>query len=642
MILVDERGRRLRLGEKLGGGGEGAVYRLADHRSTAIKMYSSPPSGDRIRKVETLAQYNGLEVQRYTAWPSGLVFDQDAQLRGFLLPVVEHGKDIHYLYTPSTRRTSFPGVDWRFLVHVSANVARAFAAVHKLGLVIGDVNPSSILVLPDGTVRLIDVDSFQVPVPGRSPFLCTVAVPLFLPPELKDASLSSVVRTTHHDTFGLAITVFQLLLLGRHPYAGRFLGVGDMSIERAISEHRFAYGRQAAVREMQRPPNTVGMEILPGVASLFEAAFAPEAPGRGRPSASDWVRALSGLSGELVRCRTVPSHYHFRELARCPWCPLEDSTGVVLFDGHAPKPTGVGRESEYRDLLRMAIAVARPQAQTPASTPSAFVPQPAAQIAAKVPRSAWTGYLVGSLFIIVGGLLLLGGPVGVPLILVGALVLTAGVRARRRRRTPWIAAYMDAKSEYDRAARQLEEANRFPDFGEASTRITQATRTWEDLPRRREEWRRRLEAGKRQLQLRQFLESRLIEHASIRGFGPTRLAMLSSYGIDTAYDVEPGRIVYVPGIGQVLAERLLLWRRGVERSFVYDASRPVPAEALSRLERKFDDECRSVIESLRTAVRDLRTAASAERTAAARAAERVTAAAQALGQARVDVQAATG
>jgi DNA-binding helix-hairpin-helix protein with protein kinase domain len=162
--LLDRNGRPLRLGEKLGEGGEGAVFRLQDHPATAVKVFASPLAPDRVRKIDELVRLGSRDgVAPVAAWPSGVVFDRVGTAQGLLLPVVERAKDIHHLYTPGSRRISFPNADWRFLVHVAANVARAFATVHRLGLVIGDVNTGSVLVAADGTVRLIDVDSFQVP-----------------------------------------------------------------------------------------------------------------------------------------------------------------------------------------------------------------------------------------------------------------------------------------------------------------------------------------------------------------------------------------------------------------------------------------------------------------------------------------------
>ena len=637
--LVDEQGRPLRLGHKLGEGGEGAVYRLAGHSSQAIKVYASPLTVERAQKIKILAQSSQTDINRFTAWPSGLVLDEQGRARGLLLPVVEHGKDIHHLYTPSSRRKHFPTADWRFLVHVSGNVARAFAAVHALGLVIGDVNPGSILVLGDGTVRLIDVDSFQVPVPGGRPLLCTVAVPLFLPPELNQAPLNSVVRTPDHDAFGLAITIFQLLMLGRHPYAGRFMGAGEMPIERAIAEDRFAFGAHAADRQMQRPPNTVDMEILPSrVAALFESAFAPSAHRRLRPSAREWVQTLDQLAAELAHCQRNPTHYYPRSTLLCPWCDFEQSTGVLLFG--VPATAFTQRyESEYQQLVGLIAAIPRPVPPTLVATTSGVVANPAAQEAAKTPGLAWGGYLLGFL-LIVGELVLL--PRGGLFILLGAFALMFGTVVRRQRRKPWINAYRAAKSEDAGAAAALEQANRFPAHAAALAAATRASHQWDGLPSRRAERYQQLQKNKRQEQLRQFLQGQLIESARIKGIGTGRVAMLSAYGIDTAGDVEIQRVLQVPQFGPVLADRLVAWRQEREHAFVYDPSRPLPQEAVIRLEKEIEDAQRRLLDDLRRALRALEAACASEPAAAATAAQRLRAANLVLLQAEADVLAATG
>ena len=500
------------------------------------------------------------------------------------------------------------------------------------------MNPGSILVLGDGTVRLIDVDSFQVPVPGGRPLLCTVAVSLFLPPELNQAPLDSVVRTPDHDAFGLAITIFQLLMLGRHPYAGRFLGVGEMPIERAIAEHRFAFGTHAADRQMQRPPNTVGMEILPSrVAALFESAFAPPAHRRLRPSASEWVQTLDQLAVELAHCRRNPMHYYPRSGSLCPWCNFEQSTGVLLFG--VPATASTQRyENEYQQLVGLIAAVPRPVPNLVAAA-SGVVVNPAAQEAAKTPSLAWGSYLLG-LLLMVGELVLL--PRGGLFILLGAVVLVFGAGARRQRRKPWIDAYRAAKSEETDAAAELERANRFPAHAAALAAATRASRLWDGLPSLRAERYRQLEKNKRQEQLQQFLQTQRIESARIKGIGAGRVAMLSAYGIDTAGDIEIQRVQQVPQFGPVLADRLVAWRQEREHAFVYDPSRPLPREAVIRLEKENEDAQRRLVDDVRRALRALEAARASEPAAAVTAAQRLHAAKLVLLQAEVDVLAATG
>jgi DNA-binding helix-hairpin-helix protein with protein kinase domain len=636
---LDEQGRPLRLGTKLGEGGEGAVYRLTGQSSQAIKVYTAPLSVERIQKIRILAQLNRPDIGRFTAWPTGLVMDERGRARGLLLPVVERGKDIHHLYTPSSRRQHFPEATWRFLVHVGSNVARAFHAVHSLGLVIGDVNPGSILVLNDGTVRLIDVDSFQVPAPGGQTLLCTVAVPLFLPPELQKAPLQSTIRSPNHDAFGLAVTIFQLLMLGRHPYAGRYLGAGEMPIERAIAENRFAYGTQAAARDMKRPPNAVGMEILPdSVAALFEAAFTPGATPRSRPSAEDWVQALQGMVANLTQCGRSPAHHYPKSTSACPWCPLEQAAGVLLFG--TPKARSPQKyESDYQRLLHLVGAVAQPQPLAPATRIRRVAANPAARSATKTPGSAWSGYIIGVLLIL-GGVAL--APVGVLFIALGAAAIVLGVSTSRRRRLTWVDAYRAAKTEYASAARQLDQANSFPGYVAARTAAQQASQSWDDLPRVQAQKHQKLERNKRQTQLQQFLQRQMIEKAVIAGIGPGRVAMLSAYGIDTAFDLVATRIAQVPQFGPVLTDRLVSWRHACERAFVYDASRPLPRETVRQLEREIEDDRRRLVEDLRRAHHAMEQAKSSEAEAAAAAVQRLATAAHALRQAEADVLAATG
>ncbi|MGY1777090.1 hypothetical protein ACI8AV_14620 [Geodermatophilus sp. SYSU D00804] len=637
--LVDVHGRPLRIGEQLGKGGEGTVFRLANRRDIAIKVYGSPLAGDRARKIELLAASAGPDVQTFTAWPIGLVRDRAGRARGLLLPVVEQAKDVHNLYTPGSRRKAFPDADWRFLVHVAANLARAFAAVHAKGLVIGDVNHGSVLVARNGTVRLIDVDSFQVPVPGASPLLCTVGVSLFTPPELHGVSFESLVRTSHHDGFGLAVLLFQLLLLGRHPYAGVYAGSGDMPIEKAIVEHRFAYGSAAKSRKMAPPPNAVGLNILPDyVAQYFEWAFSARAPRRGRPEAAQWVRALDRLGQELVRCGRNPTHQYARSLQQCPWCQFERKTKVTPF-GSPPAGSGASQAgNEYAGLMAAIAAVQVPVPVSVAQAPNVNASR-SAEAASRVRFPTVLLFTFGALAI-PGGLVLM--PAGLVLVIIGVVLLVVGHNSHQAKKTPWIEAYRMAKSDFDAASGAFVTANRFPSYVRAQEEVQRAARAWDELPRWRALQSRELEQGKREEQLRRFLDAKSIRGARIQGIGPSRAATLASFGITTAADVEYARIRQVPSFGDVMAGRLMGWRRNVERAFVYDPSRAVSRDAVERLEREFDERRRRALEAIRRSARALSDAAQSDQRAAKDAARRYGEASGRLRQAEADVKAATG
>src|SRR5258708_4727208 len=167
------------------------------------------------------------------------LFKSSKRFAGFTMRRVGGRKAIHDLYSPASRKTYFPKADFRFLLHTSLNISSALAGVHATGCVVGDINHSGILIAPDTKATLIDSDSFQVSAGGKT-YLCKVGVPQFTPPELQRQRLDKTIRTANHDAFGLGVLIFNLLFLGRHPFAGRFMGRGDMPMETALAQYRFA------------------------------------------------------------------------------------------------------------------------------------------------------------------------------------------------------------------------------------------------------------------------------------------------------------------------------------------------------------------------------------------------------------------
>jgi hypothetical protein len=332
----DDAGRPVPLGARLGRGGEGSVFAVIGDGARVAKVYHRLPPPERASKLATMVRLRSDPLLALAAWPLATLHSgPGGAVRGLLLPRAE-GRPIHILYGPKSRLAEFPAAGWDFLVATAANLARAFAVVHEHGQVIGDVNHGNALVSGRGTVRLIDCDSFQITA-GSHRFLCEVGVGTHVPPELQGAPLG-VPRTANHDAFGLAVLVFQLLFLGRHPFSGRFLGPGDLPIERAIREHRFAYGREAAARRMRPPPGVPALEAAsPAVAELFERAFAP-AGGEpaGRPDARRWEAALAELARRLRGCGSASGHRFWNGLAACPWCEAEELAGAWLF------PAGAG------------------------------------------------------------------------------------------------------------------------------------------------------------------------------------------------------------------------------------------------------------------------------------------------------------
>ena len=297
--LFDLAGRPLHLGSELGSGFEGAVYELRDLSEVVVKLYHKPLDLEKSAKIVTMANFGSERLLKLTAWPREpiRVGSRTGPVGGFIMPKIIGHRQAFALYSPKLRLQEFPNASWQFLIRSAANAARAFAVVHDSGHVIGDVNHDNLFVGGNATVCLIDCNSYQITING-SRWFCEVGTPTHQPAELQNIrTYKGVVRAPNHDNFGLAVIIFQMLFMARHPFSGRFLGTGEMPMERAISEYRFAYGSNAAAMQMQPPPASLGLNgVTRSVALLFERAFSKQgSQPNGRPRPEEWVTALEDL-----------------------------------------------------------------------------------------------------------------------------------------------------------------------------------------------------------------------------------------------------------------------------------------------------------------------------------------------------------
>lgn len=329
MKLYDSESNPISLGEQIGKGGEGSVYTIANSASYVAKIYHQAITSDKEDKIQAMV-VNKLDLAEFTAWPISALKSRN-RVVGFLMSRISGYRELHELYGPAHRKKYFPSADWPFLIFTARNLAAIFGSIHSYNHLIGDVNQRGILVSGQATCKLIDTDSFQIRL-GQKVYTCDVGTPHFIPPELQGKSLRGVIRTQNHDNFGLAVLIFQLLFMGRHPFAGRYLGAGDMPIERAIKEHRFAFGLGAASKQVKPPPNAVGLSTCsPELAYLFESAFAETAVStERRPDTQAWIKALDHFLRSLKQCTLNSSHKYYRELSSCPWCYLE-GLGITYF-----------------------------------------------------------------------------------------------------------------------------------------------------------------------------------------------------------------------------------------------------------------------------------------------------------------------
>jgi DNA-binding helix-hairpin-helix protein with protein kinase domain len=146
----------------------------------------------------------------------------------------------------------------------------------------------------------------------------------WLAPELIGVDMTAATRTANHDNFALAALIFRLLMLGRDPFVGAWIGPAPTAAE-AVANHAFVYAPTSTTRP---PPGAPLLAALPNdVAGLFEEAFSWGGR-QARPSAGAWQKALRRLSRNLRVCAADPAHVYGAHLdLACPWCALAGVLG---------------------------------------------------------------------------------------------------------------------------------------------------------------------------------------------------------------------------------------------------------------------------------------------------------------------------
>jgi DNA-binding helix-hairpin-helix protein with protein kinase domain len=589
-------GATVNLGQLLGRGGEGTVHAVIGAPKLVAKVYLKTPDAAKSEKLKLMIRGKSEGLLGVAAWPIDLLTDERGAVRGFLMGRISARQDAHRLYSPKSRRGTFPDADFRFVVRAATNLARAFAQIHAAGHVIGDVNHGNALIGKDGTAVLIDCDSIQVREQART-FTCDVGTPLFTPPELQGKAFRALKREENHDRFGLAVLIFHLLFQGRHPFAGVYAD-GEMPVERAIAESRFAYGTNAAAFGMSQPPGTLALSTFgTEIAVLFERAFAP--PGTTvRPSAIEWIEALQNLEQELVDCPRRPRHFHPRG-ASCCWCAIEDLTGARLFGEN--QSTAEGDVMTAQELWKAIEGVHPPL--------DLELPRFAMQRPDAIPgKGAWARFLEsfsgGLLTLLAGGGLavaLMGLSRGVAFslfflsLLVGSGVVASSLgspaRPSRLRRA--------LRIEWDNAVTQWRNHSSSGLFASAFSQLQKSRLSMRTLVEQQRTELAKLARLLEPAQREAFLDTFDIDNVLFADVTRSHVEKLASYGIRSAGDVRRHRNVLSRLLSTAAASELRDWAQKCAKEFKFDTSDATYVGDAAKIEEKYRRQRQVILATLR-------------------------------------------
>ncbi|MFD6894124.1 hypothetical protein ACFWB0_06185 [Rhodococcus sp. NPDC060086] len=266
--MTDTKLVNLKLGAKLGDGGQGKVFELAGDRSRVLKQYhnAADPSLS-VASLEALIAmrgkltFTGRPVDRWAAWPSAVV-RSDSYVVGFLMPRVPvdftfeaHGRrrlsELGVLLAktsnPLFAGISLPNIDER--IAILRNLAGAVSVLHEHRIVFGDLSFANILWArtPEPRIMLIDCDGMRLE-----------GMPAVLPQaETGDwedpLAAPGILPTFDRDCYKLALAVMRILGRQTDCRPTELADIAFEGVEKTIEQRVRVLLEQAAGPEGTRP-----------------------------------------------------------------------------------------------------------------------------------------------------------------------------------------------------------------------------------------------------------------------------------------------------------------------------------------------------------------------------------------------------
>ncbi len=559
------KGKLYVTGREIGKGGEGQVFDLPDDGDAVLKVYNEPIDTKKQHKLLYMVSIKTPKIESYAAWPQDIVADARRVPCGFTMRKLNNYVPLHMLFSPMDRKRLFPQKGYNFLVHVARNLAIAFHKFHEEGLIVGDVNEGNILVNESGMIAFIDCDSFQVK-QNNTYYFCEVGVPRYTPSELlKQGTFDKVVRTTNTDSFSLAILIFQLLFLGRHPFAGKNNSTEELDEEKAIRQMQFAYSLKSRNKKLAPPNNSFAITNLPvDVADLFHRAFEQE---QNRPLPEVWAKAMDNLIKNMSTCAVSKLHSYPGQMHHCPWCAFKNQGILYFLDNITFQDSRL-----FSDLDSFVNGFRIERLEIPALSNGSFnqqlIPTPIDQRFYNIRKR--NRVLVLALVIACIGLAFVNElwiAMGFVLII---LFRAVGNPTINKELIEHEKALSHLKQKYDDAiSTNINFEKSITHYNEQLAKFSNLIDQYRNLPTELENRKRRVEEEAYDKQLIKFLHLFSIKQHTIPSFGNAKKQSLYDNGIFTAADINKLATLKVPGIGPVYHQRLLSWQRQVASQFVY-------------------------------------------------------------------------
>ena len=277
------RGTRLgpyEIGETLGAGGMGEVYRAVDtrlNRTVAIKIIASGAVSDAEGRKRFLTEARAASALNHR----NIVTIHDigeADGVGFLVMELVPGRPLGSFIAPG-------GMQIARVVDHGLQIAEALEAAHSAGIIHRDIKPANVMATESGTIKVLDFGVSKVLQPVSEDALTTAGTAAgqilgtlaYMSPE----QLQGRPVDARSDVFSLGAVLYELLT-GRRAFEGE----GSLSLVSSILTEQ-----PPAVAAIRR-------DVSPDLAALVQACLAKDR--EARPTAREVVARLTAIRDRLA------------------------------------------------------------------------------------------------------------------------------------------------------------------------------------------------------------------------------------------------------------------------------------------------------------------------------------------------------
>ena len=343
-FVVDENGQKHQLTEKLGQGGQGAVWKTSDP-NIIVKLKINDVTGEPIVDDAEYDKYKaGLDEVRTLDLPEGIHVAKVASILqrpycGYTMRMLSNMKSVKYWIRSFGESTVPPAFfrdtgGLRYRLRFLSKAAGIFAKLNYHSVVYADLSPDNLFVSVDnqaGQVWLIDADNMRYffDVDKR------IMTPGYGAPEV----VAGGMNTLKSDEYTFAVLAHEILTLNS-PFNGAMLsetGDGwdeeddwDASLESNDEENSEEYipwiydpndTRNAVAQGMGLSPNLVMTDKMK---ELFYRNFSEEGQKNpsSRPSMREWFEELRRAESLVITCEHCRNTYFMKSQKKeeCPFC----------------------------------------------------------------------------------------------------------------------------------------------------------------------------------------------------------------------------------------------------------------------------------------------------------------------------------